>query len=845
MNPDLDAYHEFLRAKSCAAARHGFECQVGDVSPVLRGHQAAMTAWAVRGGRRALFASFGLGKTLCELQIARLLLERLPGRALALIVIPLGIRQEFFRDAEMVGERLGFIRHTQEINEHKDIYLTNYESVREGLVDPAHFQVCILDEAAVLRSFGSKTFGEMLFGPMQRVPYRFVATATPAPNDYLELIAYAHFLGVMDMGESKTRFFRRNSEKSDDLTLHPHKTEEFWLWVSTWALFVQKPSDLGFSDEGYELPELDVRWHCVGSDHREAGATRSGQGLLLKDSGLGVVEASREKKSSLGQRTAKLLEIRAEDPGAHRILWHDREDERAAIEKLIPTAVTVYGAQPLDKREASVIGFSDGTIRELAGKPVMLGSGCNFQRHCHWAIYLGIGFKFNDFIQSVHRLHRFLQTDRVRIDLIYTEAEACVRETLERKWRQHEEMCLRMSEILREFGLAEAAAADRLERALGCERIEEVGPGWAMVKADAVEECASQPDNSVDLIVTSIPFSSQYEYTPSYNDFGHTDGADHFWRQMDFLTPSLLRVLRPGRVLAVHVKDRVVPGAITGLGYQTLEPFAAETLMHFRGHGFSYMGTITVATDVVRENNQTYRLSWSEQCKDGSRMGCGLPEYVVLLRKPPTDSSDGYADEPVWKDKADYGLARWQLDAHGFWRSDGDRYLSLDEIAALPHREIYRIHREASRSSVYSAETHRRFCEALERAGKLPRDFMLAPPQSAHPDVWTDVTRMRSLNSRQGHRRRALHLCPLPIDIVDRLIERFSAAGETVADPFAGVGTVPLRAHEMGRMGWGCELNGEYFADAVFYLRSSARETPRLFDLCADAQDDEFSEVPA
>ncbi|RFC01361.1 DNA methylase N-4, partial [Klebsiella michiganensis] len=157
--------------------------------------------------------------------------------------------------------------------------------------------------------------------------------------------AYAAFLGVMDVGQAKTRFFKRNSEKADELTLHPHKEREFWLWVASWAIFVQKPSDLGHSAEGYALPELEIHWHELPDDHSDAGFDFHGQGLLLKEQALGVVEAAREKRDSLPRRIEKMMELRAIDPDANRILWHDLEAERLAIERAVPDVVSVYGAQ--------------------------------------------------------------------------------------------------------------------------------------------------------------------------------------------------------------------------------------------------------------------------------------------------------------------------------------------------------------------------------------------------------------------------------------------------------------------------------------------------------------------
>lgn len=848
--PDTD-YETFLKAKVKIAPVYGEPVEEGTVNPILKPHQAAIVRWMVAGGRRACFASFGLGKSVIQLETVRLTREREGG--LALITLPLGVRQEFIRDAGMLGVPVRFIRRFEEVDDERTIYLTNYETVRDGKLDPRKFTVASLDEAAVLRGFGgTKTFREFmrLFagdpargcsdgrGPRAKgvngsVPFRFVATATPSPNEFIELLSYAAYLGVMSVSEAKTRFFKRDSTQADKLTLHRHKEREFWLWVSSWALFVQRPSDLGYSDEGYALPPLDVRWHEVPTDHSTAGAERDGQARMFADSAIGVQNAAREKRASLPARIEKLMELRAEDPSSHRLIWHDLEAEREAIEEAIPGVATVYGTQDLDEREGLISEFSNGEIPELAGKPVMMGSGCNFQRHCAWSIFLGIGFKFNDFIQACHRTHRFLQTKQVRIDLIYTEAEREIRRTLERKWRQHEEMVQKMTEIIREYGLARSALAESLQRSMGCKRVEISGDDYSLVNADSIEETRAMPADSVDLIVTSIPFSTQYEYTPSYNDLGHTDNDAHFFEHLGFLTPELLRVLRPGRIAAIHVKDRIVPGGLTGLGFQTVSPFSDHAVRHFTEKGFAFLARITVVTDVVRENNQTYRLGWTEQCKDGSRMGNGLPEYILLFRKPPTDSSDGYADHPVVKDKARYSRSRWQTDAHGFWRSDGNRHLAPEELVNLPHEAIFKLFRDTNLEGIYNFEHHVKIGDALAEKGLLPVTFMLLQPPSWHPDVWTDIARMRTLNGLQAAKGAEAHLCPIQFDIVDRLITRFSEEGDTVLDPFGGLMTVPYCAVKLRRKGIGIELNPRYFTDGAAYCRAAASEmnTPTLFDM--------------
>lgn len=865
-------YADFIAAKAAIAPQSGLDIDESEINPICLPHQKAAIRWAIKGGRRAIFAAFGLGKSVMQIEILRLVLSRIGGRGL--IIAPLGVRQEFIRDARMLGVELRFIRRIEEAGE-TGLYITNYETMRDGKLDPKSFAAVSLDEASCLRGFGgTKTFREfmrLLAGDGGRGPtgtgrndneirYRFVATATPSPNDFIELLAYSAFLGVMDVGGAKTRFFKRDSTKADKLTLHAHKEAEFWLWVASWALFVERPSDVdaSFSDEGYDLPPLTVRWHEIPTDHDNAGEDMDGQARMFRNAALGLSEAAREKRDSLDGRVAKMLEIMADDPGQHWLLWHDLETERAAIERAVPESTSVYGSQDLDEREQAIIDFSDGRIPILAAKPSIAGSGCNFQRHCHRAIYLGIGFKFNDFIQSVHRIRRYLQTHDCIIDLIYTEAEREIRATLERKWSQHNHLVAEMTSIVRRLGLSNEALHGAMTRGLGVNRKVAEGPTWRMVHNDTVEESARMESDSVGLIVSSLPFSNQYEYSPNYNDFGHTDDNAHFWRQMDYLTPQLLRVLKPGRIAAIHVKDRIQPGGINGFGFQTVERFSDQTCDHFERHGFAFIARKTIVTDVVRENNQTYRLGWTEQCKDGSKMGAGLPEYVLLFRKPQTDATKGYADEPVTKSKPDieeddgavrpwqqggenrrivpgtgYSRSKWQIDAHGFTRSNGNRLLSPSDFVSMEHREIFRRYRAESLSEVYDYDRHIAIAEELERANLLPVTFMLLPPQSWHEDVWTDVARMRTLNTFQSVKGGEMHLCPLQFDIVNRLITQLSNRGDVVLDPFAGIGTVPYCAIKLGRFGLGTELSPVYWADGATWCERAHAEvsTPTLFDL--------------
>lgn len=827
-------YNEFLRDKIAIAPDSGFIITDEMMTPDLKPHVRDSVKWLVKGGCRALFSSFGLHKTVTQLEALRIITNEKGGKAL--IVCPLNVVDEFMNDADKWLNQLPvqYVKNMDDILASDcAILITNYERVRDGDIDPNYFIATSLDEASVLRSYGSKTYQEFLpkFG---KVAYRFVATATPSPNKFKELIHYAGYLGIMDTGQALTRFFHRDSTQANNLTLYPHKEKEFWFWLSTWALFITTPSDIdkSYSDEGYTLPSLDIRYHKVEVDHSTAGFEDDGQEKLFRDSAMGLKAASKEKRDSIDSRVAKMLEIIDASPDDHFILWHDLEAERHAIKKAVKECGEVFGSQDLEENTRLTRLFKTGELKYLATKPDISGQGGNLQRFCHRAIFVGIGYKFNDFIQAVMRIQRYGQEFPVVIDIIYAESEQSILDTLLKKWEQHKYLVNQMTDIIHKYGLNSTNIMEKLARTMGVERVEVKGKLFTAVLNDNVLEVKNMADNSVGLIHTSIPFSNHYEYTPTYNDFGHNADNDAFFEQMDYLTPELYRVLKPGRIAAIHVKDRILFGNATGTGMPTLDPFHCQTITHYLKHGFQLVGIITILTDVVRENNQTYRLGWTEQCKDGTKMGVGCPEYILVFRKLPSDTSNAYADDPVIKTKQEYTRARWQIDAAPMWRSSGDRLVALQSLRDSQVSVMQASYRKYSQDSVYDYHEHVALSEDLDDDGKLPASFAVVAPGSWRNDIWDDVNRMYTLNSEQARKELTMHICPLQIDIVERVINRYSNPGDVVYDPFAGLFTVPNIAVKMGRYGIGHELNFESFKDGVAYLKGveSQVNAPTLFD---------------
>lgn len=835
----IKRYRKFLEAKIAVAESFGTTIDKSLLNPILLPHQADIVHWSISGGRRAIFASFGLGKTIMQIEIATQVMT-LTGKPF-LICMPLGVVGEFEDDLALLnnGLKLQYITDTDKVEavDNQTIYVTNYERVRMGDINPEMFGGVSFDEASILRNLKTETTNYVLkhFG---KINYRFVATATPTPNDFIEILNYADYLGVIDRGHALTRFFQRDSTKAGSLKLYPNKKEEFWKWVSTWAVFINKPSDLGYSDDGYNLPKMHIHEIEVENVSNEVLRNKKGDIVLFKDNTKSLVDVSREKSDSIQLRVDKAFDIVQTDNTKNWILWSHLEAERLAIEKKFKEddfidLRSVYGSQSNDEKQKLLIDFKHSKYQILSTKPKIAGSGCNFQHACHKMIFVGIDYKFNDFIQAVHRVYRFKQDKEVEIYITHTQNERDVLKTLKEKWRKHIELQTEMINLVREYGLnIDKITADMKRQIFENARTATIG-GATVHNNDTTIVHEEMPDNSTGMILTSIPFGDHYEYSDNYNDFGHNHGNLEFFKQMDFLTPNLSRTLKPGRIAAIHVKDRIRYSYQNGTSFTTIEDFSGRTVAHFEKHGFYLVGKITVTTDVVRENNQTYRLTWGEQRKDASKMGVGLPEYILLFRKRPTEMNNAYADDPVVKKIDEYLLSLWQLDAHAYWKSSGDRFLSSEELTTADMKSVFNRWKDYDKKAIYSFQEHLRVCNDLDAVGKLSKLFMTIPPTSANDLVWTDINRMNTLNANQVNRKKEKHICPLQLDIIQRLIFRFTNEGDIVDDPFGGLFSTAYKAIEMKRKAISAELNPEYYDDGLFYLKSIEYKinVPTLFDM--------------
>lgn len=835
-------YEQFLASKIKIAEKGGIQVRREVLHHSLRPDQKDMALWSLELGAALVAPDAGMGKTRIGIEVCRILADYTQKKGL--IVTELGASDTFVDPDPEVGEaaamgmRLEYVTSQAEAMASAcQIIVTNYERVRNGGFDFSAFGVVWLDEGDYIKNMASETT-EALKRELAKIKYKYIATATPSPNEVLELINYAHVLGICDRGQILTRFFQRNSTKAGDLTLHPHHEDDFWLWVHSWCIAVTSPKDLGYDYPGFELPELHLHWVEVPMGKPlEAGHEKDGQARLFIQSRSGLSEAAKIKRESIDARVLKALEIRSQFPRDHFILWHHREDERKAIKNVMDfdnkSFGEIYGTQPWELREKNIVGFTKGELTDLSTKPSVSGVGCNFQKYCNKEIFVGITDSFADLYQALKRVWRFYNPSKdVHVWLLYTPEEYDIVLNLQRKWADHKEMRERMRQIIAKYGLDHSKYIEERKRSFVTKRLVTEGQNFIHVNNDAVLELPHIPSASIHFGLSSFPFGNHYEYTDKYNDFGHNQTNQDFIRQLDFLIPELYRVMAPGRLFAIHLKNRIHYGSVTGLGFSILHRFTHLVCDAMENHGFYTIGFHYIPTDVVAENNQTYRLGYTEMKKDSTKMGAGIPEEIWIFRKPPTSNANAYADDPVKHDD-DYTLAHWQIDADAFWRSSGNRYLTPLELQAWGLDKIQAWWKKFNKNTVYDYDQHVKLLQELDEKDKLSRLFTTLPLQSNTDFILDNMNRMHGLNMEQSRRKLQNHICPMPFDEVDRMIELYSSAGETILDPFGGLATTGVRALKKGRKAYIIELSEVYSKTGVVYLKETEykNELPTLFDI--------------
>lgn len=645
----MNDYQEFLQSKRLTTAPAGFAVALEQINPTLFDYQRDVVRWALKRGRAAIFSRYGTGKTPMQLEWAAQVVRETGGKVL--ILAPLAVARQTQREGVKFGISVTVCRTQADVQ--PGINITNYEMLPH--FDPSAFVGVVLDESSILKSYDGKT-RTAIIESFSRTPYRLACTATPAPNDHMELGNHAEFLGILSRVEMLAMFFTHDGGDTSVWRLKGHAESEFWKWVCSWAVMLRKPSDLGYSDNGFALPPL--RYHQITVDvaHQDQAA-EGAQLYLIPVEALTLVDRRNARKVSLTDRVAAAAElVNASDESW--VVWCNLNTESEALTKAIAGAVEVTGADSAEYKEQVALDFVEGRVRVIVSKPSIFGFGMNWQ-HCHNAAYVGLSDSFEELDQSVHRIHRYGQTEACDIYIITSELEGAVVRNIERKRGDHERMTDQMLEHMRDLNTAEVHGLVR--ETMEYHRDVVRGASYAAHLGDCVEVVREIEDDTIGYSIFSPPFASLYTYSNSDRDMGNCRDETEFYQHFVYLVRELYRVMMPGRLLSFHCMN--LPASKTHDGFIGIKDFRGDLIRMFQSAGFIFHSEVCIWKDPVTAMQRTKAIGllYKQLKKDSALSRQGIPDYLVTMRKPGTNP------DPITKDPDTFPVDLWQRYASPVW----------------------------------------------------------------------------------------------------------------------------------------------------------------------------------
>ncbi len=678
-------YQEFLSTKQLSHVPTGIDPNPASFNQSLFEFQRDIVAWSLRKGRSAIFADCGMGKTAMQLQWAQALGKK------TLILAPLAVGRQTVREGEKFGIEAVYSREPSSAR----ITITNYEMLEH--FDPSDYEAIVLDESSIIKHFEGK-LRNLIIERFNRTPFRLACTATPAPNDFMELGNHSEFLGNLSRTEMLSTFFVHDGGDTAKWRLKGHAESEFWKWVCYWAVMLRKPSDLGYGDGSFVLPEL--RFHS-----REVGIEKCTDGMLFAMPAVTMEERRRARSQSVDERAEEVASIVAKDSGQW-LIWCNLNLESEAATRLIPDAVEVRGSDDPDEKEERLLAFGKGEIRVLVTKPSIAGFGMNWQS-CHNVCFLGLSDSYEQFYQAIRRCWRFGQKSAVDCYIVTSSQEGEVVKNIRRKEADAERMAEEMVGHMHELNEKEIKGQTRKAETY-IPRID-AGPRWTMHLADCVETLRKFPVNSMHYSIFSPPFASLYTYSASERDMGNCRTHSEFYEHFTFAVAELYRVLMPGRLLSFHCMN--LPTSKERDGVIGITDFRGELIRMFREAGFVYHSEVVIWKDPVTAMQRTKALGLlhKQLKKDSCMSRQGIPDYLVTMRKP------GDNPERVTHTAESFPVQLWQRFASPVW-------MDINPSNTL-QRESAREHKD-----------ERHICplqlEVIERALALwtnPEDTVLSP----------------------------------------------------------------------------------------------------------------------
>jgi DNA modification methylase len=766
-------YEELIKRKITRAMPDGFDISENEMNPILFPVQKFVLKRALKQGRFAILADCGNGKTYMQLEWGKLM--HLHTGGLYLFFAPLAVVEQTIEQGLDLGIQVSKLNLKNLPTD--GLHIINYDQIKnipQEFID-SNIKGVVLDESSCLKNYTGE-IKRMLIDKFQSTPYKLCCTATIAPNDLNEVGNHSEFLKILDAQDMRARWFVRD-EGMNNYRLKKHAERDFYGWISSWAIMYSNPAEIGFPMESFNLPELIIHDEIV------VNAAQRENGKLFNDSAVNATTFNTELSLTTIPRMEEAAKIvnASDEPW---IIWVNHNDEAATLLKLIPDAVEVSGSEKPDVKSKKLLGFAHGDFRVLVTKKKIAQFGLNYQ-HCPNQIFAALDFSFEGFYQAVRRSWRFGAKKTVNIYLITTDTMENVKASIDRRRIEFEKMKREMNKWINE-----------VDASLKIDYSGEVfeSPDYKFVNGDSVELIKEIPNNSIDFSVFSPPFKSLFTYSDNLRDMGNCATDDEFFQQYRFLLQDLHRVIKPGRLVAVHTKD--LPVYKNSSGYSGLDNFTGDNHRAFEEVGFKYHSKICIWTDPVLEmqRTKTQRLLYSQLRRDSAATGVGLPEYVTIFRK--WEGFEGFKHKKINnKTKENFDLLTWQKWASPIW---GEK-LKPDEIAVIQD---------------YLSELLAKPVEEIDLS-QLKADWC--------SNSWFDIKRTDVLNGKEGtDQGDEKHIAPLQLSVIERCIAMWSNPHETVFSPFGGIASEGYKAVQMHRKFIGFELKPSYWRTGCNNLKKAA-----------------------
>jgi len=622
-------YDEFIKTKQKYFIKSGFDICESDLNPLLKDFQIFGIKTALSKSRFAFFFDCGLGKTFCQLEWANQIFKKTSQKVL--ILAPLAVVEQTKKEAA-------------KFNINPDCFdITNYDQLKN--INCSKYSGVVLDESSILKGKDGK-LSSLIISSFKSTPYKLACTATPSPNDHIELGQHVEFLGYDTYENMKSMFFIQDQKikSNDKWRLRKHAQDDFWQYVSKWSIAIDTPETLGFNSDGYNLPEIEYIEHLIKVDNNTDS--------LFNDVAISATDLHKDLNRSFDLRLKKAIEIVNDNPN-QTIVWTLRNQEADAISKVLIDSVNVQGSDSPEYKAKNLNGFANKEFKTLITKTSIASFGMNYQQ-CDTMVFMSYDFKFEAFYQAVRRCYRFGQKNKVTVHILIPESQINVRQTIINKQQKHFEKIKQMAKYSANTDYKENIEIDQVKET------EIKTDNYWLINGDCVEECKKISDNSVDYSFFSPPFSDLYTYSDDPKDFSNVKNDDEFFEHFQYLVPELNRVLKPGRLVSIHIMQ-----GTTGIGkdgFLSIKDLRGDLIRLFQKNGFYFHAEVMIrkSPQLAAIRTKNTQLMHGQTKRDSSINRPGLADYIITFRKSgkneiPIKNNIDFDTwcklaEPVWMD---------------------------------------------------------------------------------------------------------------------------------------------------------------------------------------------------